>query len=183
MFCLWALLLIVLSDNSANKVAEKLKSTSLKQTTSAGVADVESQAVSSEDRGLRLESPTASDSDENAVWDSTPPKSNEMSEKDVQTKNGVQFSNKIINPDTKYSVTYLVQKWTKTNFTLDTGKWSPVSLIGAVCFYLTLFLRPLYMYYYHVLRYLSSASEGQRNPRGTIARINGGGTLNRGICL
>jgi len=139
MFCLWALLLIVLSDNSANKVAEKLKSTSLKQTTSAGVADVESQAVSSEDRGLRLESPTASDSDENAVWDSTPPKSNEMSEKDVQTKNGVQFSNKIINPDTKYSVTYLVQKWTKTNFTLDTGKWSPVSLIGAVCFYLTLF--------------------------------------------
>lgn len=139
LFCSWALLLIVLSDDSANTVVEKLKSTSLKRTTSAGVADVEGQAVSSEDRGLRLESLTASDYDENAVWDSTPPKSNDIPERDVQTENDVQFSNKIINPDTKYSITYLVQKLTKTTFTLDTGKWSPVSLIGAVCFYLTLF--------------------------------------------
>lgn len=140
MILFWALLIIVLSNEEAKQIASKLESTSLERVPSP---DVDQDAVSSEDRGLWSETSTdtAHSSQGNVALDSTLPES-EVSEKDVQTQNEVVSSKNLMNPDTKLSVTYIVQKVSELSLNkfMDTRDWSTVSIIGALCFYLTLIL-------------------------------------------
>lgn len=144
MACFWTLfvfLFMALSSQDATEtVADKLKSASFrKQAASADVADIVQDAVSSEDPGLRLNSDANEGMDvssRNAV------QSDEISEQDVQSQSDIKAVNKkIINPDAKFSVMYMIEKLSSDlNLDLDTGEWTTVSLLGALCFHLTLFL-------------------------------------------
>lgn len=145
MACFWTLfvfLSIALSSQDATEtVADKLKSASFrKQAASADVADIVQDAVSSEDPGLRLNSGNIEGTDVSSRNDV---ESEEISEQDVQSQSDIKAINKkIINPDAgKFSVIYMIEKLSSDlNLDLDTGEWTTVSLLGALCFHLTLFL-------------------------------------------
>lgn len=144
MACFWALFVFLSmafsSQDATETVADKLKSASFrKQAASADVADIVDDAFSSEDPGL----PSNSDASEpNDVSSRNSVESDEILEQDVQSQSDIKAINKkIINPGAKFSVMYMVEQVSSDlNLDLDTGEWTTVSLLGALCFHLTLFL-------------------------------------------